>query len=144
MKKIIGGAKYDTTTAKNLGGWSNGCNTNDFNYCSEDLYRTKAGRYFLHGDGGAMSIYSKSYGNNNRGGSEEIIPMSRESAQEWAEEKLTGDEYEEAFGEVAEYGRETLNLTVSPQLKQKLWELAEQGKVSVSSLVEGMLGKAVE
>lgn len=86
MKKVINGKLYNTETAKCIGQWSNGLFTNDFNYCSEDLYITKSGAYFLHGDGGAMSIYSVSRG-NNRGGSEEIIPLTPQDAREWAEKE---------------------------------------------------------
>lgn len=143
MKKIINGAKYDTATAKKLGNWTNNERYGDFNYCEETLYRTKSGKYFLHGKGGAMSRYSQSAGNNSWSGGEKIEPMDRRSAMEWAEEHLDGDEYEEAFGEVEE-GTEQLNITVPAALKAKLWELAEQRKISVSALVEEMLNKGIE
>ena len=136
MKKIINGSKYDTDTAKKLGEWTNGERYGDFNYCEEALYRTKAGRYFIHGGGGAMTKYAVSSGNNSWSGGEKILPMSREAAMEWAEEKLEGDEYEAIFGEVEEgEEKEQLNITVSTAVKSKLWERAEQKKTSVSALV---------
>ncbi len=135
MKKIINGAKYDTETAKLLGEWTNNCSTRDFHWCEEELYRTKAGKYFLRGKGGPMSKYTKSAGNNCWTGDERILPMSREAAMEWAEEKLDGDDYEAIFGEVTEDGNEQLNITVSTVVKAKLWEIAEQQKVTVSALV---------
>jgi hypothetical protein len=136
MKKIINGSKYDTVTAKKLGEWTNGERYGDFNYCEETLYRTKAGRYFIHGCGGAMTKYAVSSGNNSWSGGSKILPMSREAAMEWAEEKLEADEYEAIFGEVEEgEEKEQLNITVSTAVKSKLWERAEQKKTSVSALV---------
>lgn len=46
MIKIINGKKYDTSTSKKVGEWSNGCNANDFNYCSETLHLKKNRRIF--------------------------------------------------------------------------------------------------
>lgn len=102
MKKIINGKKYDTETAKKIGYWSNNYNCSDFNYCAETLYRKKNGEFFVHGEGNAMSKYSVSCGQNSWSGGQEIIPLTEEKAKRWAEKYLTGDEYEEIFGEVAE------------------------------------------
>jgi len=135
MKKIIGGSKYDTATAKKLGEWTNNQQYGSFSYCEETLYRTKAGRYFIHGGGGAMTKYAVSSGNNSWSGGSKILPMSREAAMEWAEEKLEADEYEAIFGEVTENGNEQLNITVSAAVKSRLWERAEHKKVTVSALV---------
>jgi hypothetical protein len=134
MKKIINGAKYDTATAKKLDEWWNGISRQDFSYCEEELYRTKAGKYFICGTGGAMTKYAVSSGNNSWSGGEKILPMSREAAMEWAEQHLEADEYEAIFGEVTEDSTEQLNITVSTALKAKLWERAEQQKVTVSAL----------
>jgi hypothetical protein len=142
MKKIINGAKYDTATAKKLGEWTNGHMCGDFNYCEERLYRTKSGKYFLYGTGNAASKYSKVCGDNNRCGDSQIITMSRAAAMEWAEENLDGDDYEAAFGEVTDDGTEQLNITIPAVLKAKLWEMAEQRKISVSALAEEILQKA--
>lgn len=101
MKKIIGGKKYDTNTAECVGSWDNGLNSGDFNNCSEDLYRKKTGEFFLHGEGGANSKYSKSNGNSSWGSSD-IIPLSIEEAKQWFEDYGDADEYEAIFGEVTE------------------------------------------
>lgn len=144
MKKIINGAKYDTNTAKCIGQWDNSLPTNDFGYCSEDLYRTKSGKYFLHGEGGANSRYGEWHGNTG-GAGEQIRPMSREDAQEWAEEHLDGDVYEAIFGEVSENGeKEPLNILINPALKAKLWELAENKKTTINAFVEEALEQLVK
>lgn len=101
MKKIINGRKYNTETAKEVGCWSNGYPCGDFNWCQETLYKKKTGEYFLHGEGGALSNYSRDTWNGSTGGVK-IIPMTKDEAREWAENKLSCDEYEALFGEVEE------------------------------------------
>ena len=141
MKKIINGSKYDTDTAKLLGRWTNGANYGDFSFCSEALYRTRSGKYFIFGSGGAMSKYSKSCGNNEWCGGSNFEPVTRQAAMEWAEEHLDGDEYEDIFGEVSEDAeKEFLALNLSAKLKAKLQAQAEERRVSVSALVEELLG----
>ena len=101
MKKIINGRKYDTETAKDVGYWSNGYPCSDFNHCEETLYLKKTGEYFLYGEGGALTEYSRDTW-DGRTGSSQIIPMTESEAKEWAENKLSCDEYEALFGEVEE------------------------------------------
>lgn len=96
MKKIINGRLYNTDTAKLIGSWSNGLSSSDFHYCTEDIYQKQNGEYFLHGSGGAMSIY----GTSHCGGmcwSEDIIPMTEKEVKLWAEVHLTADEYMELY-----------------------------------------------
>lgn len=102
MKKVINGKMYNTETAKKVGSWGNEYYYNDFRWCAEELYKKKTGEFFLHGNGGAMSKYSVSCGQNSWSGGEEIIPMTDSEAKEWAEKHLDADEYEEIFGEVEE------------------------------------------
>ena len=97
MYKIINGAKYNTQTAKELGSYWHST-PSDFNFFAETLYRTKAGKYFLHGEGGAMSKYAEYSGANSWGSGEKIIPMTPEEAQQWAAEHLDADEYDAIFG----------------------------------------------
>lgn len=101
MKKIIAGAQYNTETARLVGSWDNGIYGNDFRSCSEDLYQTRSGKYFLYGEGGPMSKYAVSYGNNTSG-SEKIMDMTAADAREWAEKNLDADEYTKEFGPVDE------------------------------------------
>lgn len=145
MKKVIDGKMYDTSTAKKLGEWTNGERYADFNYLEESLYRTKAGRYFIYGNGGAMTKYAESAGNNSWSSGSRIEPVSRETAMEWAEEHLDGDEYEEIFGAVPEDdSTEQLNVLISAGLKAKLQEKAEKDQTTISALVKDALSKLVE
>lgn len=101
MKKIINGKMYNTETAEIIASWDNGLCGNDFNACSETMYRKKTGEFFLHGEGGANTIYSEQNG-DWRSGSSVIIPYTEEEARTWLEEKGDADTYEAIFGQVEE------------------------------------------
>lgn len=96
MKKIIGGKRYDTASAKEIGSWDNGRSHRDFRHCAETLYVKRTGEFFLYGHGGPMSAYAERCGDMFDSGST-IIPMSAEAAREWAEKHLSVEEYEEYF-----------------------------------------------
>lgn len=100
MKKIIKGKTYNTETAQYLGFYSSG-NPSDLNHYQEELYIKKTGEYFLYGTGGPASKYSKQT-ESWWTGSEDILPMSKEAAMEWAERYLSAREYCEIFGEPEE------------------------------------------
>lgn len=102
MKKIINGRKYDTETATLMATASSNQPCNDFSYWAEELYRKRTGEFFLYGEGGPMSRYAESCGQNSWSGGCDITPMTEEKARQWAERHLSVDEYEEIFGEVAE------------------------------------------
>lgn len=101
MRKIIDGKVYNTETAECLGFWSNHLSITDFRYCKESLYRTRKGRYFIYGEGGAMSCYAEQCG-DMWGDGADIRVVSEKEAREWAERHFDADEYENAFGEVEE------------------------------------------
>ena len=138
MKKVIDGALYNTDTAQFLGEWNNELGRRDLNHVYEELYRTKSGKYFLYGEGGPMSKYSVSTGNNSWSGGEHIEPMSPDAAREWAEKHLTGDEYEAIFGEVTEASdtKDILKVSIDRNIKQKLIKLREETGKSISQLIE--------
>lgn len=92
---------YNTETATQVAEWDNGRYSNDFNHCSETLYKKTTGEFFLHGSGGANSIYSKSNG-NSAWGSSQIIPLSEDEARKWVESRCDGGSYEDIFGTVEE------------------------------------------
>jgi len=97
MKKIINGKRYDTETAEMVADDSYS-NYGDFEYWSEELYRTKRGNWCLCGEGGAMSRYSRSVGQNETGGGSAIIPLAEGEALAWLEAHTEDSEaYEEYF-----------------------------------------------
>jgi len=100
MKAIINGFRYDTDKADLIGKTSHGESTNDFDYWEAALYRTKRKKaFFLAGWGGPMTRYSRSIGDNNSSGGEQIDVMTKEEALAWAEEYLDAEEIEAAFDE---------------------------------------------
>lgn len=102
MKKIINNRKYDTDTATEVAEWESMSDVRDFAYYTETLYRKRTGEYFLFGKGNAASKYARSCGDNSWAGGSAIIPLSYDSAREWAETHLDADDYEREFGEVSE------------------------------------------
>lgn len=84
MKKIVNGKRYNTETAEYIANWSNGYNPGDFNYCDEDLHKTKKGAYFIFGKGGPLSDYAVSCGTGSCG-SEDIRVLNDDQAYEWLE-----------------------------------------------------------
>lgn len=97
MKKVIDGKLYNTETAEEVANWSNSYGYSDFNHCEETLYRTKKGAWFIYGEGGAMSRYNQSVGNNAYTGGSDIRALTPQKAQEWLELHDLVDELEECF-----------------------------------------------
>lgn len=143
MKKIINGKLYDTETAKCLGSDSYS-NRRDFHYWSEELYVKRTGEYFLYGEGGPMSRYSRSLGDNSWTGGEKIIPLTISKAKEWAEEHMSADEYEEAFGLPDEDAEDVdLHVTISARLMAEIKAKAAENGESITALVERALRAAI-
>ena len=148
MNKIIKRKRYNTESAVKLGEWDNGQQTELISFCRERLYRTQSGNYFLHGVGGALTKYATFNTIDGEGG-EEIIPMTFEQAKEWAEKKLSGDEYETIFGGIEEsessyyvYGSERTVVTLPPDILQSLREKKEATGAAVSWLIKKALQDA--
>ena len=99
MKRIIEGRRYDTESAELITEWSNSAPVNDFSYCREELYRTKNGNWFIYGEGGAMSRWSKPAGDGQTGG-EDIQPLyDKNRVIDWLENKRKTEILEEYFPE---------------------------------------------
>lgn len=140
MKKIINGKRYDTDGAKEVAMWSNVDNWTDFHFYKESLYRKRTGEYFLYGKGNAASKYAESVGQNCWDSGEEIIPLTEENARKWAEEHLTGDEYEEIFGEVNEDDEDSnYTIKLSPVLNKKLEHAAVEQGISKADIIRKLI-----
>lgn len=139
MVKIINGAKYSTDTARCLASWSNRDNQSDAAYCSEELYRTKAGKYFLFGEGGPMSRYAKHQGNESSWG-ERIMPMTDGQARTWAEEYVDGATYELIFGTIAEDEEMvSMSIQLSPSAREKLDALKASTGLNFSTIISAAI-----
>ena len=142
MKKIISGKMYDTDTARQIGidGYGDG---RDFSSWTETLYQKRTGEFFLHGEGGPMSRYSRSIGQNQWTGGEQIIPISYENARKWAEEHLDAENYEAVFGIPSEDGEDVqLHVSIPAQLMARLKNRAAKKGESITSYVVRTLGEA--
>lgn len=135
MKKVINGKLYDTETAKECGTWANACSWRDFNHMVETLYRKRTGEFFLHGEGGPMTKYAESCGQNSWSGGSRIIPLSVESARKWAEEHLDADEYAAIFGVPSECESVTLSAVVPPDLAARVRMAAAEREITLSAFI---------
>ena len=133
MKKVIQGVLCDTATAKFLGSASY-LSSRDFAHWSEELYRTKSGRYFLYGEGGPASRYAVTIGQNEWSGGEKIQLLSRETAMEWAEEYLDGDEYIAAFGDPEETEK-AMSIILPIKTRERLEALKRETGMTFSEIV---------
>lgn len=144
MKKIIDGRRYDTDTATLLGSNSYSICT-DLSWWEETLYVKRTGEYFLLGEGGPATKYALQIDQNNWSGGWKIMPLTAESAKQWAEENLSPEKYEEIFGQVDEdeepAGKKALNLSLPVDLIQRIRQAAVERGVSVSDLVAQLAEK---
>lgn len=136
MKKIIGGKIYDTDTATRIDVMSNNRSYSDFSYFSETLYRKRTGEYFLYGEGGPMSKYAVSRGDNSWSGGSAIIPLSYDKAKEWAEENMDADDYQKEFGEVSEEDDDVrTSFQLPADVAAKLERMAAKAGTSKSAII---------
>ena len=136
MKKIIDGKRYDTETATLLGTDSYS-NSQDFRHWTEKLYRKRNGEYFLYGEGGPMTRYAQTVGQNEWCGGEKIMPLTVASAREWAEKHLLADEYEEAFGAVKDDDSKVVwSVNISPATIERVKRIAGAKSITLSEVIE--------
>jgi len=99
MKKIISRKVYNTETATKIAEVGNDYSRSDFHFTVEILYRTLQGRYFLYGEGGALSAYSQSVGNDGYTGGSDIVPLSENKAIDWLESNNEVETLQELFAD---------------------------------------------
>jgi hypothetical protein len=104
VKKIINGLTYNTETAERLCDTSNDLNGSDFGRDDSALYRTRNGRFFLLGNGGANSRWSISTGQNSWRGTtaDDIHAIEDYEARALVEAHGSAALYERIFGEAEE------------------------------------------
>jgi hypothetical protein len=140
MIKIISGKKYDTSTAKPVGQWENDNLPGCIDYVEEQLFRKRTGEFFLYGYGGPNTKYGNAIPDNGRISGSEIIPLTYQAAQKWAEEHLTTDEYEAIFGEIEEDDTKTqLSVSITTAAAEKVKRDAARAGVSVSAYVDQII-----
>ena len=139
MRKTIHNRLYDTTTATEIAQHSAQVPITDVMYFCETLYRKRTGEYFIHGEGGALSRYaSRDYDGMTWG--EDILPLSYDTAREWAERYMDVDGYQAEFGTVAEDdSRTSMNLSVRADTADMVRRTAAAAGCSISEYVERAL-----
>lgn len=101
MRKIIERLIYDTDTADHLCDLRCPFNYGDFKWEDTAVYRTPRGRFFLSGEGGAMSRWSEScvrHMQNSWGPGRGIRPITEDEARTYCESALSVEAYEKVFG----------------------------------------------
>jgi hypothetical protein len=76
MRNIINRKVYDTETAEWIYDTSNGNGVNDFGFERSALYRTKRGVWFLAGNGGPSSRFSRTLSDRSRIEGSGCIPLT--------------------------------------------------------------------
>jgi hypothetical protein len=82
VRQLINGKLYDTENSTKLASWSNGYPSESDLWIEETLYKTAEGDYFICGEGGTVTPYSKRNGERHAGSA--IRPLTRNEAVEWA------------------------------------------------------------
>ena len=78
-----------------------------------------------------------------RWASQAIIPLSEDEAREWAEEHLSGDEYEEIFGVVEEdESQAILSISISANAMNCGQRAAAERGISLPALIDALLQSA--
>lgn len=145
MKKILNNRLYDTDTARCLGSDSYSGSRSDFHWWHEELYQKRTGEYFLYGEGGPMSRYARTVGQNEWSAGEKIMPLTPARALDWAEEHLSADEYEAAFGLPSEDDSDVrVEILVPAVLNAQLRGLAAERGCSLTDLVLSLIRKGLD
>lgn len=130
MKKVVSGVLCDTDTAKMLGEYEHE-HKSSFHWYVERLYRTKSGKYFIHGEGHAASPYARKVAQSEWAPGEAIKLMPPEAARQWAEDHLDAGEYIAAFGEPEEMS----SVLIADETKTKLVELKRKTGKDIDRLI---------
>ncbi len=101
MKATINRKTYDTDTATIIASDSNDLPINDFGHWSIDLYLTAKGAYFTHGQGGPMSSFAETCGNESRSG-EKIQTLTVDQALRWCEDHQKQESIDKHFFDMIE------------------------------------------
>ena len=87
MKKIINMKRYDSKKSELVSTWSNGGHRSDFWHCTESLYRTSGGNWFLHGEGGPLTRFACACeGGRMTTDGEDIVPITEDEVAAWLAE----------------------------------------------------------
>lgn len=87
MKITVHGVRYDTEKSTLIGTATAAGDKTDLHYWSESLYLTpRSGRWFVAGQGGPLSHWSRPTGDGHSDSGQGIRPISQEVARRWLQE----------------------------------------------------------
>lgn len=95
MEKVIKGKRYNTDTARKIGGFKE-FDPLSPDYIKEDLFVKKSGEYFLFCEGGSKSRYAQRSGSSWVNGSK-IVPLSYTDAMSWSMDNLDEFTFRDEF-----------------------------------------------
>lgn len=140
MKKVINGKLYNTDTAECIAVFDNGLVDDTIHFIVEELYRKRTGEFFICGHGGAATVYAEQRGYDGWVGSEKIIPLTYEAAQKWAEEHLSGEKYEDIFGEIPEDESHAIfTVSISTAAIERAKREAAKAGMTISAYIESLI-----
>jgi hypothetical protein len=142
VKRIINGKTYNTETATHICDLGCEYHRGDFKWHDTAMYRTKGGAFFLAGDGGAMSMWSQSVGQNSWGPGKGIKPLDKERALGLLEAEEQTDAIERWFGEQPEAGdeeRDGFALRLPRSVKAAAEQRASEENVSLNTWIADLV-----
>lgn len=102
FRRVVDGWSYDTSNSQRIASWGNGQPRGSVFFREESLYKTRHGRYFLHGRGGAQTRWAHASDDGTLTRGEGIDPIGEEEAKIWLLEGEFIKEYEALFGRLPE------------------------------------------
>lgn len=145
MKKIIDGKVYHTYTSTFIDSHENDYISTDSNWIREELYKKRTGEFFLYCEGGSETQYAKRTTDNNWSNGCEIIPLSFEAAQEWANRYTSAEIYDNFFGKIPEDEiRKAISISIATSTHEKAKRKASVEGISLSEYIERLILKDAE
>lgn len=136
MRKTINSSRYDTDTAKKMAHWESDQDYTGLTHCEETLYRTKAGKWFIHGTGNAATVYAVRRSDGWTAPGEQIVPLSEEVARSWVLEHLGEEQCDAIFGTGSEDAKDVQATVYIPgKLAEKMAARIDAEQCSRNELI---------
>jgi len=137
MKKIIGQKRYNTEASTLIVEWTDDLPEDNPAHCEfNKLYRKMTGEFFLHGKGGATSLYASGR-NGFISPGENLIPVTLEEAERICKEHLPDDKVAEVFGKKITDKRKQVNIQIDSGTWNMLQTLkAKTGKSATDIMID--------
>lgn len=130
MKKVVKKTLCDTDTAEQIG-------EARYEAFTEYLYRTKSGKYFIHGVGGADSRYASRDADGNPIPGEDIYLLTNPAAADWIMDNYgpTDAYYAVIFGAQKEWA----TIKIPAATKKQIDEIAEKSGITLGELISAAI-----